>query len=61
MIGAASGEWPSITQCKAGSHYQIRVWGRTWDAFTKKTNFVGKAYDGHTEECPAEQEIDYLH
>ncbi len=40
--------------CSEGSYYQIRVWGRTWDAVTKKTNFVGKAYDGHTEQCSSE-------
>ena len=48
----ASSTAPFMPECDSGQIYQIRVWGRTWDAFTRKTNFVGKAYDGHTEVCP---------
>jgi hypothetical protein len=45
-------------ECKTGERYQVRAWARTWDAFTGKTNWVGKSYDGHTEKCPAKIDPD---
>jgi DNA-binding NarL/FixJ family response regulator len=52
ILGPTGSQTSAFTiSCTPQATYQIRVWGRTWDAFTRKTNFVGKAYDGHIATC----------
>jgi len=51
---AVGGELNRNTECVEGATYAAYVWGRTWELWNSETNWVGEAYDGHTEICPTE-------
>jgi hypothetical protein len=50
-LGPVGSELIEGESCYEGSIYEAFVWGRTWNAWSNKTNWVGSEYDGHTEEC----------
>jgi YD repeat-containing protein len=50
-VGGVGAELAQGWTCEAGAWYQAWVWGRTWDAWPKETNWYATAIDGHEDQC----------
>lgn len=51
-VGPTGKDFSKGWTCTANKWYQAWVWGRTWDAWTKKTTWYATAEDGHWDQCP---------
>lgn len=51
-LGATGSEYYYHEACYEGDEYQAWVWGRTWNEWSKETNWYASAIDGHPEMCP---------